>query len=205
MWVISCDSFAPSFRARRRPSHDAIVAEAKNQIEYLIDNHKDKKISFICHSFGTKVLCEALVGIDHQFHHVYFIGGVAKKSDIHKVIKKISCFVNDCGERDYRPWIASFLSPKYEAIGYYGTEPYGTNRDFNSNHSEYASATHINSNIVKSIVSDKLGVYKPKYRFVRKYPTSALNNKVKLAYAAFIIVGVALAYFLIRWVWGLVV
>ncbi len=174
----------------------SIFQRAAQDLDYIIKENPDKKISVICHSFGTKVLSKIINGIDCKFHHVYFIGGVANKDDYISVAKKASCFVNDCGRRDYWPCVAHFIRPKkYEAIGYYGTQPVGVNRDFDSDHSEYASASHINSNIIPSIIDARNGVYRPRYNFVRTIPTYCYNGFLRIGIIAMLFLFLSILLF----------
>jgi hypothetical protein len=123
-----------------------------SQINHALDKFPHAQVSFICHSFGSKLLASIVEKINprRHIHAVIFLGGVCPQSDGLSVSSNCDILINDCGNKDVWPIIAHIVNNRhYEYTGYYGFRgSFAFDRYFMCDHGGYLTKEHFNNNIV---------------------------------------------------------
>ncbi len=140
-----------------------ITSILSKKIHAELDNHNDKKIVLVGHSFGTYIASKAIESYkgDSKIDLVILAGSVLKSEfDVNIILEKSNRLINECGSKDLVLAFCSmfvlglgdagrvgFISPQNESF---------TNRYYNGGHSCYLTNDAMEKNWLPYIISDKV-------------------------------------------------
>ena len=99
-----------------------LVHEVKYNIDKIIAEHPERKISIACHSFGTFIFNEVMkTGIADQIENVFLLGSIIRQQDINQMLKGTNHVICDCSTSDFLAIILETCIPlKYERTSLIG-------------------------------------------------------------------------------------
>ncbi len=150
------------FRLRKK----SLVNEVRDQLVDIIMLNPTSNISLLCHSYGSDLITDVLLEIDHNFSKIIFIGSVCHEKKAKFISQKCKTFYNFRGRKDLISLLAPVIRPDvYGSTGYFGFNKgvYVIDVIFNVNHYKCTNELFIRKFVIPLI--NELPINVP---FVRK-------------------------------------
>lgn len=145
------------------------------QIVTVAAKYPHASLNVFAHSMGSSLFAELMPNIrkkypDLNINTVAFIGSVCHRRHSEVLFSNSALFVNDVGNKDYLPFLASTARPdSYSDVGFSGfLDSFTLDRFFSHDHTSCTSFDHIKEYLVPLISKEEvrpLGVIMAKPRF----------------------------------------
>jgi hypothetical protein len=129
-----------------------------SEINGIIANHPDERISIIAHSMGTAILSQIADDIRYKFEYIFLLGSICHQSKLNALKLRCRSLHIDRGSKDRWPIVAQAIRPDaYSHTGIYGADSHLgiIHRSFSNNHSNCTSLHHIRTQILPVLVGYK--------------------------------------------------